>query len=156
MNAPDKITELKAVFSGIAALILALLGWMGVAVLILLACMALDYITGSLAAKARGEWSSTIAREGLWHKLGEIAALTVAALCDFAVQTILAASPVHILDGAVSWQGYATLIVCAWYTFTELGSILENAAKLGAPVPKWLTSGLEKLKNKVDEDAEKE
>lgn len=29
-----------------------------------------------------------------------------------------------------------------WYILTELGSILENAEKLGAPVPKWLVKML--------------
>ena len=37
-----------------------------------------------------------------------------------------------------------------WYIFTELGSILENIAKLGAPVPKWLIEGVGKMKKKID------
>lgn len=35
---------------------------------------------------------------------------------------------------------------------TELGSIVENAARLGAPIPKFLTDCLAKLKDKADED----
>ena len=29
-------------------------------------------------------------------------------------------------------------VVLVWYIFTELGSIAENAAAMGAPVPGWL------------------
>ena len=36
-------------------------------------------------------------------------------------------------------------------TATELGSILENAAKLGAPIPAALIQGLGRLKKKVDQ-----
>ena len=30
------------------------------------------------------------------------------------------------------------VVVLVWYIFTELGSIAENAAAMGAPVPGWL------------------
>lgn len=30
------------------------------------------------------------------------------------------------------------VVVLVWYIFTELGSIAENAAAMGAPVPAWL------------------
>ena len=109
----------------------------------------LDYITGTWAAKANGEWSSSAARQGLWHKLGEIVALLVAAMCDIAIKVILnsAAAP---LIGNFNYQYYITLVVAIWYIFTELGSLAENAAKLGAPVPDWLTKGIAILKNKTD------
>ena len=152
MNAPQKATEIKAAITAAIALVAGLLGTVGIAVVIFLACMALDYITGSIAAKAHGEWSSQIAREGLWHKLGEIAALLTAALCDIAIKEVILSSPTAAsIVGPVNYAGYITLIVCAWYILTELGSILENAAKLGAPVPDWLIKGVGKLKKKVDE-----
>ena len=149
MNAPDKVLEIKAALAAAFALVTGLLGWTGVAVAIFAVCMVLDYVTGSLAARAHGEWNSKAAREGLWHKLGEIVALLVAALCDIAVQVVLhtAAAP---LVGEVRFRGWIVLIVSAWYIFTELGSILENAARLGAPIPDWLIKGVGKLKKKVD------
>ena len=149
MNAPDKAMEIKAAVTAVVAIVTSLLGWTGIAVIILLICIVLDYITGSWAAKTHGEWSSKIAREGLWHKLGEVVALCVAALCDIALQVVLSSTAAAIF-GSVSSHGWVTLIVAVWYIFTELGSILENAAKLGAPIPKALIEGIGKLKKKVD------
>ena len=150
MNAPSKAEEIKAAIAGAVAIFTGVIGWTGVGVVILLVCMALDYLTGSLAAKAHGEWSSRVAREGLWHKLGEIVALLVAALCDIALQVIFATAAAPILGGYAR-RGWITLIVSLWYILTELGSILENAARLGAPIPKALIEGVGRLKKKVDQ-----
>lgn len=153
MNAPDKVVEIKAAIVGAITALTAFWGWIGWAIGIFGVCIVLDYVTGSWAAKAHGEWSSAIAREGLWHKLGEIVALLVAALCDIAIKVILntAAAP---LVGDVKYYNWFTLIVAFWYILTEVGSILENAAKLGAPIPDWLIKGVGKLKKRVDDEAE--
>ena len=149
MNTPDKATEIKAFFAAVLAFCTALWGWVGWAVIVLIVCMALDWITGSWAARRKGEWSSAIARDGLWHKLGEIVALLVAALCDIAIQVILHSAAAPILGG-IEYRNYMTLLVAVWYIFTELGSIIENAGELGAPVPGWLRKGIAALKHKAD------
>lgn len=150
MNAPEKAVEIKAVITAFFSFIAALLGWAGIAVVIMIACMALDYITGTMAAKAHGEWSSKVAREGLWHKLGEIVAILVAALADLGISVVLSSAAAPLLGG-YEHKGYIVLVVAVWYIFTELGSILENAAKLGAPIPDKLIKGIGKLKKKADE-----
>jgi toxin secretion/phage lysis holin len=149
MPAPDKATEIKAIFTGIFAFLTALWGWVGWAVLIMMISMFLDYVTGSWAAKAKGEWSSAIARQGLWHKLGEITALLVAALCDIAVQVIVSSGAAPLSD--IEYEGYITIIVAVWYIFTEVGSILENAQELGAPIPDWLVKGVAKMKRQTND-----
>lgn len=150
MSAPDKAHELRALLTAAMSFIVALLGWVGIAVAVMLICMVLDYITGTWAAKAHAEWTSEKAREGLWHKLGEIVALLVAALCDIAVGVILSSAAAPLI-GDYHHRGYITLIVAVWYIFTELGSILENAAKLGAPIPEKLIKGIGRLKKKADD-----
>ncbi len=150
MNAPDKVTEIKAAITLVITFLTGLWGWTGWAIAIFIVAMFTDYITGTLAARANNEWSSAVARQGLWHKLGEITALLVAALCDIAVQVILHSAAAPILSN-FQYKHYITLIVAIWYTFTELGSIIENAAKLGGNVPKWLTKGIAMMKAKVDE-----
>ena len=155
MNAPETALEIKAFFTAIAAFGTALFGWVGWIVVVWLCALVLDYITGSAAAAKDGEWSSKIAREGLWHKLGSIAAVLVAALCDIALGVIIDGMGAQVI---ADWLGgnitFITPVVCIWYIITEAGSILENADKLGAKIPKFLSNRLEKLKGTVEEKAE--
>lgn len=99
----------------------------------------------SLAACKSGDWSSTTAREGLWHKGGMIAVAIVAALADWIMVIIAAYIPIGI-----QWPGIIMPLVLAWYIITELGSILENAVKMGANVPGWLVKLLKASANIVD------
>lgn len=153
MNVPDKAIEIKAAVTAVIAFLTALWGWLGWAVIVWLACVVLDYATGSWAARSNGEWSSAVARAGLWHKLGEIVAVLVAALCDIAISVIIGGSG---LDLGIAVNTFVTPVVLLWYIITELGSITENADKLGAPVPQWLIKGLEQYKNKLDPKAKRE
>ncbi len=150
MSAPNRALEIKAAITALLSTAVALLGWVGIAVAIMIVCMALDYITGTWAAKAHGEWSSKVAREGLWHKLGEIVALLVAALADLGVSVILSTAAAPLVGADYQHRGYIILVVAVWYIFTELGSILENAAKLGAPIPEKLIRGIGRLKKRAD------
>ena len=133
--------ELKAAISAVLAGMTAFWGWTGWLVVIWLVAMILDYATGSWAALSTGTWDSAVARAGLWHKLGSIVAVLVALLLDVALSAI-------IDYGDLGFDLPFTI----WYIVTELGSIVENAARLGAPVPKFLTDCLAKLKDKADED----
>ena len=150
MNAPDKATEIKAAITAIIAFGTALWGYTGWAVIILLACISLDYITGTWAALKAGAWSSQSARAGLWHKLGEITALLVAALCDIAIKVILESAIAGRFGDLELPSAAFTLLVAVWYIFTELGSIIENVAALGAPVPDWLKRAIEKLRAEAE------
>ena len=49
----------------------------------------------------------------------------------------------HIPAVTIQWPGVILPLVLAWYIITELGSILENAVKMGAAVPGWLVKLLE-------------
>lgn len=151
MSAPDKATEIKAALAAIIAFFTALWGWMGWAVLIWVLCFLLDYLSGTAAARKAGEWSSDIAREGVWHKLGEIFAVLVAALCDIALRVILEGAG---LDLGIQLGPLVTPVVLMWYIITELGSIAENAEKMGAPVPSWIKRSLKQYRDKIDRDHE--
>lgn len=151
MSAPDKATEIKAALAAVIAFFTALWGWMGWAVLIWVFCFLLDYLSGTAAARKAGEWSSDIAREGVWHKLGEIFAVLVAALCDIALRVILEGSG---LDLGIQIGPMVTPVVLMWYIITELGSIAENAEKMGAPVPAWIKKSLKQYRDKIDRDHE--
>ena len=48
------------------------------------------------------------------------------------------------------FDGVVLPVVLVWYIFTELGSIAENAAAMGAPVPDCLVKILAEGKEKVE------
>lgn len=147
MNAPDKAVEIKAAFTAVIAFITTLIGWRGVAVLIWLCCIFLDYLAGTLAAKRENNWSSAIARDGLWHKLGEIFAVLVATLCDIALGVVLDGAGIRLPFDVSS---FVSPIVLVWYTLTEIGSIIENCGRLGAPIPPWFKQYVDKAVKTID------
>ena len=147
-NMDNKITEFKAAAAAVTGLLTGLWGWLGWLVIGWVGCMVLDYVTGSAVACKAGRWSSAHAREGIWHKAGMILVVMVAAGADLLLELVLENLPVLALP--VQYPGLVCPVVLVWYILTELGSIVENAAAMGAPVPGWLTRLLAAGKNAVD------
>ena len=129
----ENLVTLKTAIVAAGTALGAFLGWKGIMLLAWVAVMALDYLSGTLSACREGQWSSAIARQGLWHKGGMILVVTVAAISD-AVMVMM----VEYVSLGLQWPGILLPLVLAWYILTELGSILENAVKMGAKVPAWL------------------
>lgn len=145
----EHITGAKAAAAAVIGCLTALWGWFGWVVVAWVACMLLDYATGSAAALRAGEWSSKSARDGIWHKLGSIVAVIVAAILDVVIGHLLANVPGVELP--FSYTVLLCPLVVVWYILTEAGSIIENAGALGAPIPSWLTKMIAALENRVDE-----
>lgn len=145
-----KIAAEKAGIASVVACFTAAFGWFGWLIVILAFCLILDWITGSAAACKNGEWRSSKGREGIWHKFGTIVAVIGSGIADLVVGLILKNIP--------SIRFEYTVLICpivvAWYIFTELGSIIENAGKLGAPVPKFLTKIIASLKISTEKAGE--
>ena len=114
--------------------------------------MAIDYLTGTAAACKNGEWSSAVAREGIWHKVGQIVAVMVAGLLDLVVGHLLGNLPVTL---PFTYTVLICPLVVTWYILTEAGSIIENAGALGAPIPSWMAKTVDALQGAVDEAGEK-
>lgn len=125
---------IKGAIAAVAGMYSAAFGVVGCLALVWVACMAVDYISGTAAACKDGEWSSAVAREGIYHKGGMILVVLVAALTDMAVRMAVESIPGIGID----YKALIMPVVLVWYIFTELGSIAENAAAMGAPVPGWL------------------
>ena len=144
----ENVTRFKAALAAVLAAMTALWGWFGWLVLAWVVCMAVDYFTGYGAAMKNGEWSSNIAREGLWHKAGCIFAVLVAGILDAVVGYLLGN-----IEGLALPFTY-TVIICplvvTWYLLMERGSILENVGKMGAPLPEFLKKMIAVLKATVD------
>lgn len=131
----DTLLTTKATITAFFTAVGIMLGWKGIMALTWASLLALDYITGTFAAMKAGQWSSKKAREGAWHKAGAMIVVIVAAIADGIMLVICGNIPVL----NITWPGMILPLVLAWYIITELGSILENAVKLGANPPAWLT-----------------
>lgn len=79
----------------------------------------LDVITGLLAAVKTGEYKSSIMRDGLWAKGGELLALGVSAFCEYALPTVGVDIQLPIFTG-----------IGVYICVMELGSCVENITKL--------------------------
>ena len=130
----ETVVTAKAAIAAFFAAIGAFLGWKGIMAVVWVVLMALDWLTGTAAARKNGTWKSASARDGAWHKIGSVVVVLVALLGDFILGVMIANIPVL----EIAWPDMLGPLVLAWYIVTELGSILENAVKLGAKVPGWV------------------
>lgn len=106
--------------------------------LILLVC--LDYITGICVAVRERKLSSKIGAKGLATKVMIFTMVGLSVVVDqLLIGTGLALSSVTIL----------------FYCSNELISICENAAKMGLPLPKKLTTYLQSLREDLQESNSK-
>lgn len=149
----ERINGFKAAVVWAVGLLTGLWGWFGWLVLGWIGCMTLDFLTGSAAAGKAGEWSSARAREGIWHKAGMIVVVIVAAGADLLVSLVLEHLP--ILSLPVEYPGLVCPVVLVWYIVSELGSMLENAVAMGAPVPRGLVRFLAAGKKAADKTVDK-
>ena len=145
----ENLGTLKTAIAAAGTAMGAFLGWKGIMLLAWVAVMALDYLSGTLSACREGQWSSAVARQGLWHKGGMILVVTVAAIADAVMVMMVEYVPIGL-----RWPGILLPLVLAWYILTELGSILENAVKMGAKVPAWLVQLLKASVELTDKTAE--
>ena len=105
----------------------------------LIAFMALDYITGVVVAIIEKRLSSEVGFRGLAKKFLILVFVAVGHIAD-----------TYILGGTPA----AMSAVMLFYMANEGISIIENAAALGLPVPKKLTSIMEQIRNKSESEDE--
>lgn len=92
--------------------------------------IVIDIITGLLNAIKNKTWSSTVMREGLFHKMGFILFIALALLCDYGQQFIDIGFTIPITES-----------VLIYVIVTELGSCIENLAGINPElIPEKLRS----------------
>ena len=101
------------------------------------AFMLLDVVTGLVKSFKEKAYTSSIMREGLWHKCGSILCIVFAYMVDYA-QTFV--------DLGVSIPLVET--VCAYIILNEIGSIIENLAMIN---PELLPDKLKSYFGKLGE-----
>ena len=79
----------------------------------------IDYLSGLTAAAMAGEISSSIGMRGIAKKIAVFAVVAIAHVIDQAL------GEAHLIRDAAIW----------WYLANELVSIIENAGRMGVPIP---------------------
>lgn len=137
------MSKIQIIIDSIAGAVGAVLGFMYGEVTglfwALIAFMALDYITGVVVAIIEKRLSSEVGFRGLAKKFLILVFVAVGHVAD-----------TYILGGTPA----AMSAVMLFYIANEGISIIENAAALGLPVPKKLTSIMEQIRNKSESEEE--
>lgn len=139
---------IKGVLTAAMATLIAYLGHLVIPIIILAAVMLLDYGTGIAKAWVSGSLSSKVGILGILKKLGYLVVVAVGMIIDWVIQAGIAE-----LNIEFQFEFLFAMIVIIWLILNELISILENVAAIGAPVPKWLTKIITKLKDHTEEKA---
>lgn len=92
------------------------------------AFIVLDFITGLIKAISSGNFKSSMMREGLFHKIGEILCIALGVLIQYAE---------GYLDLGINLPVAAA--ICTYIVLMEIGSALEN---IGAINPELVPSKL--------------
>lgn len=117
---------------GVTGMIVGLMGGWDAGMKVLAICMVLDYVTGVLNAVKEKKLSSNV---GFWGLLRKGVIFLV---------VILAAQ----LDLVLGQESVCRSAAILFYIANEAVSMVENAAKIGVPVPDKVLDVLEQLKSK--------
>ena len=105
-----------------------------------LALMTADIVTGWIQASINNTWDSTKMRVGLFRKSGELLVVIVA----------------YVIYAAISLPGDVPAFVASYIVIMEVISVFENLDQAGIPVPHWITRKLKKVADDLTEDEKEE
>ena len=124
---------LKNILAGVCTVLSFLFGDMEGLMVALVALIILDYISGVIAAAVEKRLSSEVGAKGIAKKIFMLLIVALANIVDINV----------IGDGHV-----LKTVTVVFYICNECISLIENAGRIGVPVPKKLLDVLEQLRDK--------
>ena len=126
---------LQNILAGVCTVLSFLFGDMEGLMIALVALIILDYISGVIAAAVEKRLSSEVGAKGIAKKIFMLLIVALANIVDINV----------IGDGHV-----LKTVTVVFYICNECISLIENAGRIGVPVPKKLLDVLEQLRDKDD------
>lgn len=123
----------KSILAAICAMFGFVFGDLNGLMIALIALIVLDYISGVLAAVVEKKLSSEVGAKGIAKKIFMLLIVAVANIVDINV-----IGEGHVLKS----------VTVVFYIANECISLIENAGRLGVPVPKKLLDVLEQLKSR--------
>lgn len=123
----------KSIMAWICTVLSFLFGDMKGLMVALIALIILDYISGVIAAAVEKRLSSEVGAKGIAKKIFMLLIVALANIVDINV----------IGDGHV-----LKTVTVVFYICNECISLIENAGRIGVPVPKKLLDVLEQLRDR--------
>lgn len=142
---------LQALFAAVIGAVAAYFNVLLIPLIVLLAVMIIDYITGMAEAYTNKTINSRIGIVGIVKKVLYFALVAVGIVADYLITSALV--QIHINFEMNYCIG---MIVTIWLIINELISILENLGEMGIPLPGFLIKIVKRLKNTIDKEAESE
>lgn len=133
--------NIQILIAALGGLIGGFLGGMDGFLYTLVAFIVIDYVTGFLAAIAEKNLSSEVGFRGIFRKIVILMLVGVANLLDVNI----------VKQGAI----FRTAVIF-FYLSNEGVSILENAGRLGLPIPAKLKAILIQLREESEEEPEED
>ena len=144
----ETISMLKLTLIAAVSVVLAYFNALLIPIVVLVAVMVIDYISGMTSAKRTGELSSRLGVMGILKKVGYLALVAVGMVVDYLITSALVHVGVHIQINYCF-----AMIIIIWLIVNELISILENLGEIGVPIPDFLRKSIKKIKNSVENKA---
>jgi toxin secretion/phage lysis holin len=154
MKTENIYTGSKAGIAAIGAFLSERLGILYPVLMLLTVLMIADFISGMAASKKESlehpedkskGWSSKRGVQGIFKKIGYALAIAVAMSVDWLIFNVTGNMGIKIPTS--TFFGLLTVI---WFIINELLSILENAGRLGTPLPDFLKKAIAVLKTGVE------
>lgn len=126
----------KIVLGAVGGFIAYWLGGLDTILIALIAMLVIDYISGVLAAVHNKEVDSEVGWKGIVKKVFTLLVVAVAFIIELATESAFAIREIVIM----------------FFIANEAISLVENAGKIGLPIPQKLITILTQLKGKGDEN----
>lgn len=146
-----KATMTKTIPAVLLSPIFAYFGALGFPMILLLAVIVCDYISGLTAAWCTQTLSSRVGIRGIIKKICYLLLVAVGVIIDLVLQNGLEEILPSIFgDGCHP----IALLVIIWLVVNECLSILENLSEIGIPLPGFMTIFVTKLKQTLERTTE--
>lgn len=145
----NKVDTIKGIIASIMGVLNSIFGILAIPIVLLVGCNLVDYATGIMASKNRGqEIESYKGIKGIKKKIGMWFLIIVGAIMDalleYSVAQLGLVSPFTFMIAAV---------VAVWLICNELISILENLKDMEVPLPDFLMKLAENIKSQIETKA---
>lgn len=142
----NKVNTAKGIIASIMGVLNSIFGVLALPIVLLTVCNVIDYATGILASKFRGqEISSYKGIKGIKKKIGMWLLIVVGVIMDE-----LIAYSITQLGLVCPFSFMIACVVAVWIICNELISILENLKDMEVPLPDFLVKLTKNIKSQIE------